>query len=101
MHTITKDHENVFGNFIVSCETAGSVSPLALRDEPANRYQIDLSDYFTITYEKFSARLEKFGDLSRHSNATEEKELISLLETLINTKEMIRAKKEFGDKDGE
>jgi hypothetical protein len=68
--------------------------PFVLRDEPAGKFQIDLEEYFAQTYEKLSARLEKFGDLSRISRFSEEKEILSLLQTLMETKDMIRTKKD-------
>ncbi|MGC9610803.1 MAG: hypothetical protein ABSE68_01095 [Minisyncoccia bacterium] len=100
MFAATRNNKNTFGNFIISCEAPGFIPPFVLRDEPADRYQINLSDYFSITYEKFSTRLKKFKDFSNIPNVAEEKELISLLETLINTKEMIRAKEEFDGENG-
>ena len=71
-------------------------APLVLRDEPAEKYgQIDLEEYFTQTYEEFSVHLKKLGDFSRSTGFMEEKEIFSLLETLIETKDMIRIRKEI------
>lgn len=80
---------NTTTQYVISCGTMAFFPPLVLRDEPVEKYQIDLESYFVSTYKTFSAHLKKFSDLSADPDIAAEKELAPLLETLINTKEMI------------
>ncbi len=84
----------MIADYSISCGVM-SLPSFVLRDEPNEKYQINLEDYFTLTYKTLFIRLKRFADLSRTPDVAEEKELIPLLETLINTKEMIRLKKKI------
>ncbi len=86
-------------DYVISCGTTTFPS-FILRDEPEEKQQVDLEDYFLTTYSVFSKRLKRFADLSRTPDIREEQELLPLLHTLINTKEMIRLDERIKEKKG-
>ncbi len=77
-------------NYVISCGALTLPPALIFHDEPAERYEADLKNYFVSTHKYLTLRLKKFGNLSRPWSATEEKELFSLLQTLADIREMIR-----------
>lgn len=101
MHPVyTKEYRQTLANdfVVVANDTLTIPSFLRDRDKWEDFDEDKLEEYFSNSYEIFMDRLKEFRNGEKKITKEEEKELKFMLETLINTKNMLEETKKLSNR---